>query len=500
MNRLIIIGIALVLIGCQGAGLANTADFRTGTDGLEIAFLENAPPSELFAGTGAAPSEFQIGIGLRNAGAADIQDGVLFIDKVEFFTLEGKEAGSKQFFAPLAGKNAGNPVGEYKVLFFNAANTGTDAEEKIVTITAHACYRYQTTASVDICIDTTKPGPLDIEKSCESNKVNSLGKGQGAPLAVAEVKESIIPRQEGNELRLDIVFEDEGDRSDNEKVRRYTGSGCEGESSIFIKDIRFSDYSIKELGSKRIECKGVGFDGRELKMETTAATGADPEKENKIVCSVLLEKTLNPYLTPLIIEAEYGYQTEVEHTFKMISPEYISPDTARLPAAFFAEFCTTIAPKFHDLIVQYSAEFGIDPCLIMAVIEQESDFDQYARSPVGAEGLMQLMPATQKELGVTNPFEAAQNIRGGTQYLKSHFDRFSAKYAREEAIKMAIAAYHAGFKGVNRVVEQYPANWLDDHLTMSDATATTKGILTKDYTIQVIEKWKKYRAQAKEKV
>ena len=53
MNRLIIIGIALALIGCQGAGLANTADFRAGTEGLEIAFLENAPPRELFAGTGA---------------------------------------------------------------------------------------------------------------------------------------------------------------------------------------------------------------------------------------------------------------------------------------------------------------------------------------------------------------------------------------------------------------------------------------------------------------
>ena len=504
---IVIIG-ALALIGCQGGGTAATTDFRSGTSGLEIEFLENAPPRELFAGTDAAPSEFQIGIGLRNAGASDITDGVLFIDYAEFLTVEGKEAGGRKFFAPLAGKSIGNQEGEYKVMFIDAANIGTDAEEKIATLSAHACYRYRTAATVDICIDTTKQGLLNpVEKSCESNKVNSLGRGQGAPVAVAEVRESIIPRAEGNELRLDIAFEDRGDRSKNEKVRGYAGTGCTGESSIFVREVRFSDYSTKELGSKRIECRGSNFDGRELRME--AGDDRDPTREDKIVCSVLLEKTLNPYLTPLIIEVEYGYQTAVEHTFKLISPEYISPDTIRLPAAFAEdEFCTTIAPHYDDIIREHAIQFSIDPCLIMAIIQQESGFDPYAQGPPippsgnrptseRATGLMQIRPSTAEEVGVTELklFDPNSNVFAGTAYFAKNRKRFMGKgFSREESTKMAIAAHHGGPNRVEDIAVKYPDNWLD-HLTAADPL----GKATKDYVREVIARWDAFRQQ-KEKV
>ncbi len=92
-----------------------------------------------------------------------------------------------------------------------------------------------------------------------------------------------------------------------------------------------------------------------------------------------------------------------------------------------------------DQIIRTNGErFGIDPYLVFLVIEKESRFHLRAVSPKGALGLMQLMPGTARRLGVRKPFDAAENIRAGTQYMRELMDMFGGK------VDLVLASYNAG--------------------------------------------------------
>ena len=105
---------------------------------------------------------------------------------------------------------------------------------------------------------------------------------------------------------------------------------------------------------------------------------------------------------------------------------------------------STETGRYEGIIRRQAERQHLNPDLVRAVIQVESGFDPYARSDKGAEGLMQLMPATAADYGVRNPFNPAENIRGGTAYLRDLLDR----YGNDE--RLALAAYNAGPGNVDR--------------------------------------------------
>lgn len=103
-----------------------------------------------------------------------------------------------------------------------------------------------------------------------------------------------------------------------------------------------------------------------------------------------------------------------------------------------ARLSTNVPPYLSAFIAEAAQAHGVDPRLVAAVARRESAFNVNAVSPVGASGLMQLMPATAKYLGVTDVFDARQNLFGGTRYLRTLLDTFDGD------LDLALAAYNAG--------------------------------------------------------
>lgn len=105
------------------------------------------------------------------------------------------------------------------------------------------------------------------------------------------------------------------------------------------------------------------------------------------------------------------------------------------------------SPRRADLAVaiyEMAPRFELDPALVLEVVRAESNFDPRARSHKGALGLMQLIPATARRFGVDDPFEPAQNLRGGMAYLRWLLVRFDGD------LRLALAGYNAGEDAVER--------------------------------------------------
>lgn len=158
--------------------------------------------------------------------------------------------------------------------------------------------------------------------------------------------------------------------------------------------------------------------------------------------------------TPAVVQAQiYAWRDAAGHL--VLSDRAKDPSARTYGVTAVATVRTTRplnrrAAEYDGLIEEHAAIHAISADLVRAVIQAESAFNAAARSPKGAMGLMQLMPATAAELGVTRPYDPADNIRGGVTYLKQLLDRYGGN---EE---LALAAYNAGPGAVHRYGNTVP--------------------------------------------
>ena len=157
---------------------------------------------------------------------------------------------------------------------------------------------------------------------------------------------------------------------------------------------------------------------------------------------------------------------------------YEAHSAAPVRATVVAQVPHEKSAPYEGSISAHSERLGVAADLVRAVIQVESAFNPVAVSNKGAMGLMQLMPETARELGVANPFNPDQNIRGGVTYLKQLLDRYDNK------VELALAAYNAGVGNVEKYDGVPPFKE-----TRAYVNKITKGVSAPPVPQNVIYKW-----------
>ena len=199
----------------------------------------------------------------------------------------------------------------------------------------------------------------------------------------------------------------------------------------------------------------------------------------------MLKRLITVLATSVLVSTAGAAEAQI-YTWRNANGELVLSDTPLTPTDATTQVRGTTAvrasrvaspdpgPGFSTIILRETTRQGVRPELVRAVIQVESAFNPRARSSKGAMGLMQLMPATAADMGVRDPYDPEQNIRGGVAYLRHLLDRFDGN---EE---LALAAYNAGPAAVARHGNNVPPyretrNYLER--VRSSTTVTNRGLV-----------------------
>jgi hypothetical protein len=184
-----------------------------------------------------------------------------------------------------------------------------------------------------------------------------------------------------------------------------------------------------------------------ISLNTEGASGQLPRTPALVIHEVIAPPAVNKNLPASAIKTQGAPTKNAASKSTVAGAPSVAPGSQPIvfptpSTSFDGEVSTTGNAKYDELIAQSAARNGVDPNLMVAVMRQESGFNSRALSYKGASGLMQLMPGTARRFGVTNIFDAAQNIEGGARYLRFLLDSFNGD------VKLVLAGYNAGENAV----------------------------------------------------
>ena len=311
----------LAIGGCDSSKKKSSltdADIRVGTDGLEMKFLQNAPPLNIFEG-----GSFPISLKIKNAGASNIGDNPATTDVVEQsgIVVLGFEKAYVDIITPkmevkIVGKSIFNQKGDEDVKSVNAwaKKIGGQSETHPSTILATACYPYKTILDASVCIDTDVTGQRRGQKSCTIKELD-FGDGQGAPLVITKIETMMLPQQDETKIKPHFIIHVKNSGNGQVIRREATEEGkpvnilekvCSSEPLSYMKEKDFNTFNVKAmLSGVELDCnpdENIGPGVTEARLR---------EKEDMIRCTYDKDGGIgiesDAYTAPLKIELDYGY-------------------------------------------------------------------------------------------------------------------------------------------------------------------------------------------------
>ncbi|MBU0461563.1 MAG: hypothetical protein KJ574_03170 [Nanoarchaeota archaeon] len=301
----LIVALLLILSGCgptDNQPVLNV-NFRTGTEGLKMSFIENMPTDKLFAG-----EQFNIGLYLENAGAHDIDRGIITISGYERnqYTFAGGNMTGETALGPnsmmfqLRGRSQYDSQGEKTPMIFDVKSNCYPAMAQQIrtnlttTFRATACYTYATIANAQVCIDTNPLSTQSTQKKTCQVKSIPLSGGQGGPVGVTMIEPSMIPVGDGVRARFII------------HVKNLNTNGIVYATSAF-------DNNCENIPGMKLQNK-VLFGASLANIPMYCNPGPEVElrsaQDTLISCEADLTREGGVYETQLIMSLEYAYSQD----------------------------------------------------------------------------------------------------------------------------------------------------------------------------------------------